>query len=495
MASFAGTLALVLHAHFPYVRGAGRWPHGEDALHEVIAESYLPLFDLFHDLHAAGAAVPWTLSVSPILWEQLADPAINQRFERWLEDRRERAGHAIERFRATGEDHLLYLSRFYLELADTATASFTRRHGGKLNFGLRHLLGDQAEALLAPATAAYLSRLDAGALRAQIQTGALALLPHLPRRPRGLWLPYGGFHSDLPALLQSLHVDFLVGPAGNAPTGGRQNHNGLISLSGDWEVAEHVVAPGLGYPGDSLYREFYRRDERSGLHFWRVTGIDTPIDAKALYDPYVAFARAEEHAQHWIEVLRARFAALRRRDEPPVVVVTFDAEFFGHWWFEGVAWLRAVLREIAAADDIRTATLSQIVDQGDPPVQATPKAEECSCASGAIPLDLWARLDTANRRMCEVARRFPGAEGLQERLLAQAAREVLLAASGDWFALIATNSAADYARRRFDEHLDRFERLLSYAEQPESAPDAAVYLDRIAELDNPFPHLNYRLWG
>ena len=90
----------------------------------------------------------------------------------------------------------------------------------------------------------------------------------------------------------------------------------MFIVSGDSEVIQHVLAPGLGYPGDSLYREFYRTDAELGLHFWRITGVDVPLDAKALYDPYPAFERAEEHARHWLKVLHERLRWLSRMEQP-----------------------------------------------------------------------------------------------------------------------------------------------------------------------------------
>ena len=495
MGSFVGAVALVLNAHFPYVRRSGLWPHGEEALYEVIAESYLPLLGLLHDLRATGQSVPFSLAVSPILVEQLGDPIINQHFALWLDEQSRRARSHLEKFEASGEGHLAYLCRFYLQLAETVADTFEKRYAGNIAHGLRDLIGDQIELLLAPATAAYLPRLDPGALRAQIQTGALSILQWAHRRARGLWLPYGGFHSDLTAQLDALGVHFVVAPSGDGPNLGSVEGSEMFIVRGDREVIQHVLAPGLGYPGDSLYRDFYRTDEDLGLHFWRVTGVDVPLDKKALYDPYPAFERAEEHARHWLKVLYERLRWLSHMEQPPVVVVTLDAEFFGHWWFEGIAWLRFVLRELHASEEIRTLTLSKALAEWHHLAPPCPAQQAADCSPDVEIAELWRRLEVANRRMGRAARAYMDAEGLQERLLTQAARELLLAASGDWFALIANGSAVDYARRRFDEHLARFEQLLIYAQSTEPPPDAESYLARIAELDNPFPRINFRIWG
>ena len=141
MGSFVGAVALVLNAHFPYVRRSGLWPHGEEALYEVIAESYLPLLDLLRDLRATGQAVPFSLAVSPILVEQLGDPIINQHFALWLDEQSRRARSHLETFEASGEGHLAYLCRFYLQLAETVADTFEKRYAGNIAHGLRDLIG------------------------------------------------------------------------------------------------------------------------------------------------------------------------------------------------------------------------------------------------------------------------------------------------------------------------------------------------------------------
>ncbi len=154
-----------------------------------------------------------------------------------------------------------------------------------------------------------------------------------------------------------------------------------------------------------------------------------------------------------------------------------------------------MLRELHASDEIRTVTLSKALAEWHHLVPPDPAHEAADCSANAEIAELWRRLEVADRRMAHAARAYIDAEGLQERFLTQAARELLLAASGDWFALIANGSAVDYARRRFDDHIARFERLLGYTECNRPPPEADAYLAYTADLDNPFPRLNFRIWG
>jgi 1,4-alpha-glucan branching enzyme len=97
-----------------------------------------------------------------------------------------------------------------------------------------------------------------------------------------------------------------------------------------------------------------------------------------------------------------------------------------------------------------------------------------------------------------LVRRCPHAQGDQERALAQAVRELLLAQSSDWPLLLNQadgDAASAEALRRPVEHLRRCERLCALAELPELNEEDMSFLDLVEELDNPFPNLNYRVFA
>lgn len=490
--SSIGSVAIVLNAHFPYVRRAGRWPHGEEALHRVIAESYLPLLRMAHELRTAGRAAPLTLSISPVALEQLADAVILKHFALWLAEWRARVAGDLQRFEAQDEAHGAYLARFYLDWIDAITQLFHQRFKRDLIGALRRLLEQPSELLLAPATYAYLPWLSPGETQTQLDVGAMSVLRHLGRRPGGLWLPGGGFPAGLRSIALEHGLRYAVGlPAEQSLV--TQRNDDLPVIHPDRVLNDYIVGSHLGYPGDELYREFHRVHDASGIAYWRVTGTDVPLERKAWYDPYLAFSRAGEHARHFLRVLRARLQALRATQaDPPVVVLAFDAELFGHWWFEGVHWLQHVLEGILAADDLQLIPLPAAMERL-PWQPAAADASRHPIFDDPVVAPLRARLQRAGTRLQAAARQLAQATGLEEELLCQATRELLLAQSSDWATLIATGTATDYAQRRFDEHLARMERLLQYLERDEPTPDAVSYLHQIAELDNPFPFTNYRL--
>lgn len=496
--NFIGNVALVLNAHFPYVRRAGRWPHGEEALHEVIAESYVPLLTMLHDLRSTlTGTVPLTLAISPILLEQLADPVIMKHFTVWLAELRERAATDLARFEAQNDGHGVYLARFYIDWIDSIEHAVVERFSRSLASAIRSLARDTVEIVLTPATYAYLPQLTLRDVRAQLDVAALAILrqlhPRATRRPTGLWLPGGGRPSGLQPIANELGLRYAIGNAADS-SGVIQHADGLPTVHGDRTLAEHVIAPSIGYPGDGLYREFYRDHPESGLHYWRVTGADVSLDAKQPYDPYLAFSRAEEHAAHFVRAIRARLQAMPASEIPPTVVIAFDAELCGHWWFEGVRWLQHVLTRLMSAEDLRLATLDQLVATL-PVLQAPPDDQEPHpLFDDPLTTPLRERLRESTRQLAAVVQRNPTADAATEAMLSQATRELLLAQSSDWSALIATGSASEYAQRRFNEHLSRVERLLHYIERDEPTPDAESYLTEIAELDNPFQFINYRMF-
>ncbi|MCK7485668.1 MAG: hypothetical protein MZU97_08995 [Bacillus subtilis] len=58
-----------------------------------------------------------------------------------------------------------------------------------------------------------------------------------------------------------------------------------------------------GYPGDGCYREFHKKDENSGMHYWRITSPSTDLGDKMLYDPVLAMSRINENSDHYTNLL------------------------------------------------------------------------------------------------------------------------------------------------------------------------------------------------
>jgi 1,4-alpha-glucan branching enzyme len=275
---------------------------------------------------------------------------------------------------------------------------------------------------------------------------------------------------------------------------GRNERTGLQVWSGT-----------VGYPGDYAYREFHKKDDVSGLQYWRVSGAGVDLGDKAPWDPEVAFARVRDHAGHYAWLVHELLGDQARRGlERPFIVSAYDTELFGHWWFEGVAWLGEVVRYLAADPAVELTTAGGWVES-HPPTHAV-ELPEGSWGLGGTHYTwwndqtawFWPPIHAAEVRLealCVRELEDPGAADAERVAhLRQAAREVLLLQSSDWPFLVTTGQAAQYATERFREHVARFERLAADLEA--SAPGAplppgATEARRSLEaLDNPFPDLD-----
>ncbi|HLN61651.1 MAG TPA: 1,4-alpha-glucan branching protein domain-containing protein, partial [Symbiobacteriaceae bacterium] len=268
---------------------------------------------------------------------------------------------------------------------------------------------------------------------------------------------------------------------------------GVAAFARDRDASRWVWDSRAGYPGDPAYREFYKDagydlplDEvapwlvdgirgDTGLKLYRVTG-DVPLDAKEPYDPAAAQEQAREHARHFAGWMAGRSG---------LVVAPFDAELFGHWWFEGPLWLEALYRELAAAGVGCTTPSDYLKRQRDGlPVARLPAGSWGDSGDYRVWLSqandwVWPEVHAAEQRMAELADRA----AMSSAALNQAARELLLAEASDWPFILHYRTAAGYARARVRRHLERFGALAAGHGNP------AGYRPE----DGVFPGLNARV--
>ncbi|MBN1483423.1 MAG: DUF1957 domain-containing protein [Chloroflexia bacterium] len=547
-----GYFTFVLHAHMPYVRQPGQDAHGELPLHEAIAESYIPLLNACYDLRKEEVPFRLTVALPPILVEQLADVDVLDRFESLLVEKKARIAEDVEQFRsleARGEDerasHLLYLARFYVDWYDNILESFRERFGRDLVAAFR-MLQDEGliEIITAPATHAYLPLLARdSSLYAQIKMGVTSYLRHFGRLPRGFWLPECGYRpacrdllgecealrpgleeflaelnlrytfvpgqmiEDLESVLpqsrlrSSAPAQQLAGP----PTVFRpyliQSSN--VAVFGcDERAGRQVWLAQEGYPGDYVYREFARRAESSGLHYWRISGEQVPLEEKCLYDPYQAFRQAQRDAAHFGQLICEHLRGYQRRGgEPGIVVASYAAELLGYGWFEGILWLKEVLLQLSRQPDIRLTTAGAYLKEHPPceaialPEVSPQEAEGPFCWVNPATVWMWPLIHEAERRMELAVARFPDADGDRLEVLKQAARELLLLQCGDWPFWVGTQQGGAYAARRFQEHLARFNRLLLLLDKEILEPQDRRLMQEYQYLDNPFLNMDYRFFA
>ena len=537
-----GSFAFVLHSHLPYARQAGRWPHGEEWVHEAITETYVPLLNALYDLREEGVSYRLTIGLTPVLLEQLADELIKDNFDHFISEKVERSEADCRRFESDGDPRLA-VARFWHGFYQKVQESFAVRFKRDIVGAFAELgRSGHLDILTSAATHGYLPLLARdSSIRGQLRTGARSSLRHLGRASESIWLPecayrpaYQADGETRPAIESFLAEGgircFFVEThliEGGKPTGKaagdavgpygevRRRYSLPATTPGvssgttfqPYFVGESDVAvmarnsrTGLqvwsgehGYPGDYWYREFHRKDGVSGLQYWRVSGTTVDLADKEVYDPPKAFARTEDHAEHFSALVREVLTEYRGDDgRNGIVVAAYDTELFGHWWFEGVSWLTGVLRRLASDPEIDLTTASAYVTN-NPPVESIALPEGSWGQGGnhftwfnADTQWMWPIIHNAETTMEELARMETA--GLTD-VLNQAARELLLLQSSDWPFLVTTGQAGDYAVQRFLSHVDRFNELAGYARSGFSAQS------RVAELyesDKVFPNIDYR---
>jgi len=243
----------------------------------------------------------------------------------------------------------------------------------------------------------------------------------------------------------------------------------LFALVRDPRSSAQVWSRAQGYPGDEWYLEFHKIRWPDGLRLWRVTGPQADLGAKRQYDPEAAQASARNHAEHFASVLKdtaAKRGGKGAKANDAVVTAPFDAELFGHWWFEGVDFLANVYRRLAT-DGVRPVTAREhVANHGRraPTIQLTAgswgKNGDFSYWLNDQTAWTWKRLWALEEAYWSVARKALGAGPKAQAVLAQATRSMLLAQASDWQFIISAGEAADYANQRFDEHCGEAEDLV-----------------------------------
>jgi 1,4-alpha-glucan branching enzyme len=341
--------------------------------------------------------------------------------------------------------------------------------------------------------------------------------------PNGFWLPECAYAPALEPILQKANIRWFVldthGLLFGEPHPRRSIYapcytpTGLAVFARDSDSSRQVWSAKGGYPGDPAYREFYRdagfdlptedpgstghsTRKFSGVKYHRITG---PVEEKDLYDPGAAEIVAEKQALHFLKERRQQICEVSATGFDPIVVVPFDAELFGHWWFEGPRFLEQLVRHAAKERDFRLSTPSEYLAV-NPTQQIVEPAASTWGENGYFevwlnPSNAWIypQLHLAAQRMSDMARQHAeDPRALVDRMLKQLARELLLAQSSDWAFLMKTGTAREYATKRTIDHLSRFDRL--HTQLVTNTVDEE-FLCECERRDNLFPNINWRYYA
>lgn len=523
-----GSLALLLHAHLPWVRHPEHEEFfEEDWLYEAIGETYIPLLKMLRAFAVERVPVRLTFTLTPSLCAMLRDPLLQKRAERYLERGLEMSRREQER---TAWDPVLRgLAEFYEERFRSALAFYRDEIRADIVGAFAELQeAGLIEIITCAATHGFLPLMEAfpEAMRAQVLIGCDEYRECFGRDPAGIWLPECGYVPGIDRILQEANIRWFVVDAHGLMYGRPRPRFAIFSpyftpagpavFARDRESSKQVWSAREGYPGDPAYRDFYRdigndlpeeylhgtfpnigHRRNTGIKYHRITGSEH----KELYNRAWAAAAADAHAGDFLNNRIRQIEHLRSiLPVDPMVLSPFDAELFGHWWFEGPEFLELFLRK--AAYDQRVFDLVTPTDylKKHPTLQMVAPSPSSWGNKGywEVWLDqsnawIYPHLHEAARRMTASARKFLKTRSVfKQRVLAQMARELLLAQSSDWAFLMKTGTARDYATKRTKDHLLRFNHLAGLLDSDAKNDEI---LTACEFCDNLFPGIKWQYYA
>lgn len=529
MGAEKGYLALVLHAHLPFIKHP-EYPDflEEDWFYEAMVETYLPLLNVFENLQAEGTDFRLTMSLTPPLCNMMSDPLLIERFRHYLNQRIELSSKEIERTRNTAFEAVakMYYDKFrrYQDL-------FENRYHRHILEGFKKFqdLG-KLEIITCCATHGYLPLMvHKESVNAQIKTAATDYRSRFGRSPRGIWLAECAYNPGDDKFLREEGIRFFFTESHGVLHGTPRPkygiyapvycpQTGVAAFARDMESAQQVWSAESGYPGDPRYREFYRDlgydldydyikpylhsdgvRRNIAMKYYKITG-KVPLNQKQPYNPHEAREVAAQHAGNFMFNRQKQIEYLSTLiDRKPLVVSMYDAELYGHWWYEGIEFLEFLFKKLYYDQtDIKLVTPSEYLAMY--PVNQTVQPSMSSWGDKGYH-DVWLNsgndwiyrhLIKAAERMMEMANRFPNADGLLRRALNQMARELMLMQSSDWAFLMTTGTAKEYSTKRTKDHINRFNELY---EQINGNRINEAYVYDLEQKDSIFQHMDYNVYA
>jgi 1,4-alpha-glucan branching enzyme len=531
-----GYLSLVLHAHLPFVRHPEHEKFLEESwLFEAVTETYIPLIQLLENWQHDGIDARLTLSLSPTLCTMLGDSLLRARYERHLNGLIALAEKEIHRThwdRAFRELAWMYHHKFSI-----ARETWRYYEGNLVSAFKKFQDENRIEIITTGATHGLLPLLanHPPSIRAQILTARDHYRSCFGRDPRGIWLPECAYVSGVEEFVQEANIRwFILDTHGVLHARPRPRYgtfapiftpNGIAAFGRDFDSSRQVWSKHEGYPGDVRYRDFYRdvgfdldfdyvrphlpspqNRGFTGMKYYRITGGAGP---KEIYQRDIALQAASEHATHFLNERAAQIQKLEGLlNRPPIVVAPYDAELFGHWWYEGLEFLDFFARKMFnERKNISLITPGEYLNRHPTNQIAAPSAsswgEEGYLRAWLNETNEWIypHLQVAQERMSRLAKKFsklaaPGkkmtpANEFKIHALKQAARELLLAQASDWPFILRAGTSPDYARRRVKDHLLRF---IALHDQLTATGVDEKWLAEVESRDNIFPGVDWNYW-
>ncbi len=492
-----GYWTLVLHSHLPFVKHPEfDYFLEEHWFYEALTESYIPLLLNFEKLLEDKINFKITISLTPPLCEMFTDNFLMERFFKYLNRNIELCQKEIKR--TSNQPEFNSLAHFYLErYIKIKNYTFDNLQGNIINGYKKFIQSKNIEVITCAATHGFLPFLGVNSKNssAQIKIAVDSYKKHFSEQPKGIWLPECAYYNGLSKILADNGIKyFFIDTHGIIFGSPRPQYgiyapiyteDGVAAFGRDHNSSKQVWSSKEGYPGDYNYRDFYRdigydldfdyihpyiipdgTRVFTGIKYYKITGN---TDQKEPYNPNNAYLRTEDHAKHFIYEREKQFETIGTLiDRPPLIVSPYDAELFGHWWFEGPDFIYNIFKYMDGNPHIIPITPSEYLSQynRNQVISLNPSSWG---DKGFYEVWLNASNDWVYRhilvcsdKMIEVAKDYKDeSDSIKNRLINQLARELLLVQSSDWTFLMTTKTALEYATKRVKEHIHNFNRLLS----------------------------------
>ncbi|MEA2049989.1 MAG: 1,4-alpha-glucan branching protein domain-containing protein [Campylobacterota bacterium] len=516
----------VLHSHLPFVKHPEHdYFLEEHWLFEAITECYIPLLKNLQKLYEENIDFRITTSVTPPLAQMLDDTHLMEKYGKYLDRLIELGVKEVERTKDDDvyRDIAIYYKNFFEKTKEFFDGFLKQNvlNGYKFFNDVGKL-----EVITCGATHGFLPLLSVNrkAVEVQIEIAVESHKRHFNKPPKGIWLPECAYYDGLDEILKDNGIEFFFmdshGLVYGEPTALNgvyapiYTQNSVAAFARDPHSAKQVWSSKEGYPGDFNYRDFYRdigydldydyiKDYIdpdgsrvfTGFKYHKVTGDS---DFKEVYDPKVAMDTTVSHAKDFHFNREKQFEYLgQNMDRTPMVVSPYDAELFGHWWFEGPQFLYNVFKEINKHKVIKAVTPNEYLSMYSKNQVVNPSASSWGDEGY---YDVWLNetnawiyrhLHNMADEMVYLANEHKDENDFGKiRVLNQMARELLLAQSSDWAFLMTTKTAIEYSEQRTKEHIHNFNKL---QEMIESYIDFE-FLEKLEYKNSIFEFLDFRIY-
>ncbi len=564
MENLKGYFSLVLHGHIPYVVSHGKWPHGTDWLSEAVAECYLPILKVLRELEEEKVYTRITMGLTPILSEQLADPVFHDEVSSYMRMKIDAAKDDYKYFTSAGDKHMTGLAEDWIKFYSEGLDEFENMYDRKILPGFKSFQDKGAlDLITCGATHGYFPLLGQDAsINLQVKTAVETHKKHFGKAPTGIWLPecayrpayswkhpVGELNNNEPVLRHGVE-EFLIengikytfidshllkggeaigayadrfeglkllieqskksykphdlkdlSPYNLHRLQSARNDETLTLFTRDPKTGVQVWSGDHGYPGDGWYMDFHKKRFPGGLRYWRVTSAKCGLGDKEVYSSEEIDRRLDENAHHYVDLIHKEILEFNDKSgNNAVLTAPYDAELFGHWWFEGVRFIKKIYQKLNGSEYVLPATAAEAIKTTPAEISVTiPEGSWGEDGHHYIWLNeqtswTWEEIYKDEIAVMELVKKALDNESDEiKELVTQLLRELLLEQSSDWQFLISTFSARDYAEMRLGHHHNEIARLVDIAKRSidngKISDEDRFVLNDIKEQDHPFQHL------